>query len=74
VDVYLVIRDAEETFRWMNLTRYLTQRPDKTSRQIVFDGEKLDFEAVCGVLTSLTRVEAQSRLERDRIVGRAAGG
>ncbi len=46
VDVYLVIRDAEETIRWMNLTRYLNERPDKTSRQIVFEGEKLDFEAV----------------------------
>jgi hypothetical protein len=47
VDVYLVIRDAEETIRWMNLTRYLKGRRDKTSRQIVFVGEKLDSEAVC---------------------------
>jgi hypothetical protein len=46
VDVYLVIRDAEETIRWMNLTRYLKDRKDKMSRQIVFEGEKLDFEAV----------------------------
>jgi WD40 repeat protein len=46
VDVYLVVRDAEETIRWMNLTPYLKKRPDKTSRQIVFEGEKLDFEAV----------------------------
>jgi uncharacterized C2H2 Zn-finger protein len=46
VDVYLVIRDAGETIRWMNLTRYLRERRDKTSRQIVFEGEKLDFEAV----------------------------
>ena len=46
VDVYLVIRDAEETIRWMNLTRYLKERPNKLSRQIVFEGEKLDFEAV----------------------------
>jgi hypothetical protein len=46
VDVYLVIRDSKETIRWMNLTRYLKERKDKTSRQIVFDGEKLDFEAV----------------------------
>ncbi len=47
VDVYLVIRDAEETIRWMNLTRYLKGRRDKTSRQIVFEGEKLNSEAVC---------------------------
>jgi WD40 repeat protein/DNA-directed RNA polymerase subunit RPC12/RpoP len=45
VDVYLVIRDAEETIRWMNVTRYLKQRPDKQSRQIVFSGEKLDAPA-----------------------------
>jgi hypothetical protein len=46
VDLYLVVRDAEETIRWMNLTRYLKDRKDKTSRQIVFEGEKLDFEAI----------------------------
>jgi hypothetical protein len=46
VDVYLVIRDAEETIRWMNVTRYLKARPDKESRQIVFDGEKLDAMAM----------------------------
>ena len=46
VDVYLVIRDAQETIRWMNLTRYLKERRNKTSRQIVFEGEKLVFEAV----------------------------
>ena len=46
MDVFLVIRDAEETIRWMNVTRYLKQRADKRSRQIVFDGEKLDAMAV----------------------------
>jgi GTPase SAR1 family protein/RNase P subunit RPR2/Fe2+ or Zn2+ uptake regulation protein len=46
VDVYLVIRDAEETIRWMNVTRYLKARADKQSRQIVFEGEKLDAPAV----------------------------
>ena len=59
VDVYLVIRQqrdkddmvrdkagAEGTIRWMNLTSYLKARKDKTSRQIVFTGEKLDFEAI----------------------------
>ena len=46
VDVYLVIRDEQETIRWMNLTRYLKERQDKLSGQIIFQGEKLDFEAV----------------------------
>ncbi len=46
VDVYLVIRDAEETIRWMNITQYLKQRADKTSRQIVFEGEQLNAPAV----------------------------
>ena len=30
----------------MNLTSYLKARKDKTSRQIIFTGEKLDFEAI----------------------------
>jgi WD40 repeat protein/signal recognition particle receptor subunit beta len=46
VEVYLVIRDAEETIRWMNVSRYLKARKDKASRQIVFDGERLDAPAV----------------------------
>ena len=51
VDVYLVIRQTDETtgghaIRWMNVTRYLKARKDKRSRQIVFSGEKLDMEAV----------------------------
>jgi hypothetical protein len=51
VDVYLVIRQTDEqtrneTIRWMNVTRYLKDRKDKESRQIVFDGQKLDMEAV----------------------------
>ena len=50
VDVYLVIRQTDErpaeTIRWMNVTRYLKKRRNKKSRQIIFDGEKLDVEAV----------------------------
>jgi hypothetical protein len=51
VDVYLVIRQRDErsgaeTIRWMNVTRYLKDRPDKHSRQIVFDGEPLTMQAV----------------------------
>jgi GTPase SAR1 family protein/RNase P subunit RPR2 len=56
VDVYLVIRDAEETIRWMNVTSYLKARADKQSRQIVFEGEKLDAPAVWRM--------------RDRVMGR----
>ncbi len=39
-------RSGEETIRWMNVTRYLKDREDKTSRQIVFEGERLDMQAV----------------------------
>lgn len=51
VDVYLVIRQkdersGEETIRWMNVTRYLKSRKNKASRQIVFEGERLDMQAV----------------------------
>jgi hypothetical protein len=51
VDVYLVIRQKDETsgqeiIRWMNVTRYLKNRKDKKSRQFIFEGEKLDMEAV----------------------------
>jgi DNA-directed RNA polymerase subunit RPC12/RpoP len=51
VDVYLVIRQTDETsggqtIRWMNVTSYLRTRRDKKSRQIVFAGEKLDMEAL----------------------------
>jgi RNase P subunit RPR2 len=54
VDVYLVIRQQDEmsgdgTIRWMNVTRYLKNRKDKQSRQIVFDGQKLDMNAVWNV-------------------------
>jgi DNA-directed RNA polymerase subunit RPC12/RpoP len=51
VDVYLVIRQTDEMsgqeiIRWMNVTRYLKDRKDKKSRQIVFEGEKLDAPSV----------------------------
>jgi hypothetical protein len=50
-DVYLVIRQADERtseqiIRWMNVTRYLKNRRDQRSRQIVFEGEPLNMEAV----------------------------
>lgn len=51
VDVYLVIRQIDErtneaAIRWMNITRYLKDRNDKRSRQIIFAGEPLTMEAV----------------------------
>jgi WD40 repeat protein/GTPase SAR1 family protein len=51
VDVYLVIRQTDErtdggTIRWMNVTRYLKNRKDKKSCQIIFDGEPLTMEAL----------------------------
>jgi len=45
-DVHLVIADSRWLVRWMNVTRYLNQRPDKTSRQIVFNGELLTPQTV----------------------------
>jgi len=45
-DVYLVIRDSAETIRWMNVTAYLKTRRNKQSKQITFDGEKLDAPAI----------------------------
>lgn len=51
VDVYLVIRQTDGrsedgTIRWMNVTRYLKNRRDKKSRQIIFEGEALTMKAV----------------------------
>jgi WD40 repeat protein/DNA-directed RNA polymerase subunit RPC12/RpoP len=51
VDVHLVIRHTDEqtgnqTIRWMNVTRFLKNRKDKRSRQIVFEGEDLTMESV----------------------------
>jgi WD40 repeat protein/GTPase SAR1 family protein/DNA-directed RNA polymerase subunit RPC12/RpoP len=66
VDVYLVIRQTDETgggqiIRWMNVTRYLKKRKDKTSRQIIFAGEKLDMEAVWKVRDQFFPPRAQTR-------------
>jgi small GTP-binding protein len=46
VDVYLVIRGEDEIIRWMNVTRYLKEREDKRSKQIIFEGERLDAPAI----------------------------
>ncbi len=51
VDVYLVVRQTSErssdaSIRWMNVTEYLKKRTDQRSRQIVFEGERLDMQAV----------------------------
>jgi len=49
VDVYLVIRDAEKKIRWMNVTRYLNDREDKTSRQISFSGNEVTTQQLWDV-------------------------
>ncbi len=46
VDVYLIIRDSAGATRWMNVTRYLKNRSNKRSRQIIFKGERLNFQAI----------------------------
>jgi GTPase SAR1 family protein len=51
VDVYLVVRQTDErtgeqAIRWMNVTRYLKDRKDRKSRQIIFEGEALTMQAV----------------------------
>ncbi|NTV51179.1 MAG: TIR domain-containing protein [Geobacteraceae bacterium] len=46
VDVYLVIRQKDETIRWMNVTSYLKNRKETRSRQIIFEGKKLDATAM----------------------------
>lgn len=66
VDVYLVIRQTDEmtgvpTIRWMNVTHYLNNRTDKKSRQIIFQGEKLDMEAVWKVRDRCFLPETQRR-------------
>jgi GTPase SAR1 family protein/RNase P subunit RPR2 len=45
LDVYLVVRGADGTIRWMNVTRNLKGRTRK-SRQLLFEGERLDAPAV----------------------------
>ncbi len=66
VDVYLVIRQTDETtggqtIRWMNVTRYLKKRKDKASRQILFAGEKLDMESVWKVRDQFFPLKSQKR-------------
>ena len=66
VDVYLVIRQTDElsgqqVIRWMNVTRYLKTRKDTKNRQIIFDGEKLDMEAVWKVRDAFFPTVARQR-------------
>ena len=61
VDVYLVVRQSEErtgeeAIRWMNVTRYLKDRKDKKSRQIIFQGEDLNMQAVWKLRDEFFRV------------------
>jgi hypothetical protein len=66
VDVYLVIRQTDETsggqtIRWMNVTRYLKARKDKKSRQILFTGGKLDMESVWKVRDEFFPSQSKTR-------------
>ena len=66
VDVYLVIRQTDEAtgghvIRWMNVTSYLKARKDARSRQIIFDGQKLDMEAVWKVRDEFFPAEIRRR-------------
>lgn len=66
VDVYLVIRQTDETrghqvIRWMNMTRYLKERKDKESRQIIFMGERLDMEAMWRVRDQFFQAARQKK-------------
>jgi small GTP-binding protein len=45
-DVYLVIRKSDERIRWMNVSEYLRNRPDKDSLQIVFDAEEFNVHSL----------------------------
>ena len=45
-DVWLVIRDGRESICWMNITRYLRDRPNKGCLQIEFDGSPLTASAI----------------------------
>lgn len=61
VDVYLVVRQTAErtdggAIRWMNVTRYLKDRKDKKSRQIIFQGEPLTMQAVWKLRDEFFRV------------------
>jgi GTPase SAR1 family protein len=68
VDVYLVIRQTDETtgaqtIRWMNVTRYLKKRNKKDSRQIIFAGQKLDMEAMWKVRDQFFPMRAHTRMK-----------
>ncbi|MBI5788175.1 MAG: DUF4365 domain-containing protein [Candidatus Schekmanbacteria bacterium] len=39
VPLFLIARTKDEKIRWMNISQYLRQRPNKKSKQIPFDGE-----------------------------------
>ncbi len=44
--VYLVIRTSDGIIRWMNVTKYLQQRRNKTSKQIIFKGELFNAQTL----------------------------
>jgi hypothetical protein len=46
VDVFLVVRQSDETIQWMNVTQYLKHRGPSRSKQLPFTGERLDAPAI----------------------------
>lgn len=51
--VYLVIRTSDGLIRWMNITEYLQQRQDKTSKQIIFEGEPFTAQSLLSLRDEL---------------------
>nr|VFJ42940.1 MAG: WD domain-containing protein, G-beta repeat-containing protein [Candidatus Kentron sp. DK] len=49
-------KDGRGIVRWMNVSRYLKEREDKDSRQIVFDGEEVTLGAIWRVRDGIWRV------------------
>lgn len=50
-DLYLVVRWTDEitktqSIRWMNVSSYIANKRDRMNQHIVFEGDKLDMEAV----------------------------
>jgi DNA-directed RNA polymerase subunit RPC12/RpoP len=51
--VHLVIRNSDGLIRWMNVTEYLQQRQDKTSKQIIFEGEPFTAQSLLSLRNKL---------------------
>ena len=54
-DVYLVIRDSKSKVRWMNITKYLKTRKDKSNQQIIFTGSTFNVKSIWRVRDKLLK-------------------